>query len=673
MIYFGADYYPEHWDEDRWKTDIQLMAQAGFNVVRLAEFAWSVLEPEDNVFDFDWLDRIIDLLGQKGIKVVLGTPSAAMPPWIQQAIPDVMLVDANGVSRGYGSRRDYSPTNDVYIGYAVRIARKMAEHYANNPNIIGWQIDNELGDRCYAPSTKRQFQQWLQEKYGTLDALNQCWGTRFWSHVYQEWSQIPVPLMTATGPHNPGLHLDFYRFISDVYVDFQQKQIDVIRSIVPEYHFITHNLMGFAYPNINYFDFSKDLDFISWDNYPRGFWITDDEIDPTVPAISHTLMRSLKKKNFWVMEQQSGHGSWTIMPPIPRPGEIELWAYQAIAHGASGIVFFRWRTARFGAEQFWHGILDHDGVGRRRYAEVVNVGKTIKRIQPYLEDAQTNAQVAILFSYDSSFAFEIQPNNPDLSYRNHVHSYYRALHKVGIDVDFVAPDEDFSNYKLVIVPALYVTTPETVQHLTSFVERGGIVIVTTRSGVKNIDNAVVDSPLPGLLQDLCGVQVDEYDSPLTGQNYAVEFTEEVSSSLISDGGAEAASIWCDVLQTLSAKPIAYYTENYYAGTPVITLNSVGQGKVIYVGTIGNQALVQSLVSYGLQLANLKSVLCVPSGVEVTSRWQGDQQILFVLNHNLNPECIELDSEYLDLVTCQNYVDQVDINPKQVLVLKRVGT
>ena len=433
------------------------MQEAGFNVARLAEFAWSVLEPRDGEFDFGWLDRAIAVLAQHGIQSVLGTPSATPPPWLWYKIPDIALVDETGTPREFGSRREYSPTNAAYRTHAVRIARAMGEHYKDNPNVIGWQIDNEFGDRCYAPGTRLEFHRWLQREYHTLDALNECWGTRFWSHVYTDWAQIPVPNRRVHGQHNPSLHLDYLRFMSDVYVEFQQLQVDALRAVCPPEQFITHNFMGFKYPKINYFDLARTLDLVTWDNYPRGFWVQQAEITPAPLALNHAAMRGLKKQNFWVMEQQSGQGSWDMLPPMTRPGEIALWAYQGIAHGADGIVFFRWRTCRSGTEQYWHGVIDHDGQPRRRYAEVKAMGQQIARIGSAIAGSEVRAKTAIVLSYDSRFAFQVQQNNPDFSYERHIADYFAALHSANIAVDIVAPDDTLDGYDLVIVPALYIT------------------------------------------------------------------------------------------------------------------------------------------------------------------------------------------------------------------------
>ena len=459
MFRFGVDYYPEHWPQDRWPIDAQLMQEAGFNTVRLAEFAWSRLEPRPDHFDFGWLDQAIAVLQTHGIQVVLGTPTASPPPWVMAMFPDAYRVPESGQRMSYGNRRAYCPTHPGYRERSRIITAAMAAHYAGHPAVIGWQTDNEFGDRCYCPTCRAHFQAWLQRKYGSLDALNTAWGTVFWSHEYTEWSQIPAPLATAApfgeGSHNPGLALDYYRCLSDAYVAFQREQVEILRQQCP-HHFITHNLMGFGYDRLNYFDLAADLDFVTWDNYRRMQWTFHPDVNPSDAALAHDTMRGLKQKNFWVMEQQAGPGGWQVVSVAPRPGELRLWAYQGIAHGADAIIFFRWRTARFGTEQYWHGLLDHDARPGRRYAEIKRMGAEIQRLGEPVAGASVHADVAMLLDYDSRFAFQIQANNPQFTYTGHFGAIYQAFHRRNVAVDVIAAAVDLSPYRLVVVPAYHV-------------------------------------------------------------------------------------------------------------------------------------------------------------------------------------------------------------------------
>jgi beta-galactosidase len=662
MFYFGVDYYPEHWPEERWAEDARLMAEAGFNVARLAEFSWSYLEPQPSRFDFDWLDRAIRILQTRSIQVILGTPTASPPPWVMAIYPDAYRVLYSGQRQTYGNRREYCPTHPGYRERGRIVTQALSEHYADHPAVIGWQTDNEFGDRCYCPICRVHFQAWLQEKYDSLEALNDAWGTAFWSHVYTDWAQIPTPISTG-GSANPGLDLDYRRFMSDTYVRFQQEQVDILRRTCPN-HFVTHNLMGFGYDRINYFDLVRDLDFVAWDNYPRGFWDMQAEIDPSSAALSGDTMRGLKHQNYWVMEQQSGPSGWEVVGLAPRPGELRLWAYQSIAHGADAIIFFRWRTARFGTEEYWHGVLDHHGQPGRRYEELARMGSEIERIGEQIHGSVVKPTVAMMLSYEARFAFQLQPNNPEFSYSSHFQAIYCALHHQNVLVEVVSPADDLTAYKLVIAPALYVLPDEVAWNLRRFVEGGGILVVTPRTGVKDEANAVVNQRLPGLLSELCGVEVVEYDSLAAGMQNGLEF----ALPELTLAPSVCASVWCDVLKPETATVVARYTQDYYAGQPAITLNQFGQGQVVYVGTFGDIALYTALSPWLLALSNVEPLLAALEGVEVTERWQGDRRLLFLLNHTGQLQQVTVSKRYVDLISDAVYDGSVTVAPRDVLIL-----
>jgi len=667
MFYFGVDYYPEQWPEERWPKDTRLMAEAGFNVVRLAEFAWSKIEPKEGEYDFDWLDRAISILASRGIQIVLGTPTASPPPWLMVKHPDIFRMREDGRRVTFGNRREYCPNNPVYHDYTRRIVTRMAEHYANHPAVIGWQVDNEFGGRCYCPVCAESFQTWLRGRYESLETLNQKWGTVFWSHIYTDWAQIPVPLTTGGSP-NPGLALDFCRFSSDSYVAYQQMQIDILREKCPE-HFITHNFMGFKYDRIDYFDLARSLNFVSWDNYQRLQEDMFAGVDPSRGALAADSMRGLKNQNFWVMEQQAGSGGWEMVSVAPRPGELRLWAYQTIAHGADAVLFFRWRTARFGTEEYWHGLLDHHGRPSRRYEEIKRMGSEIRKAGEQIYGSTLKPVVGMILSYDSRFAFQIQANNPQFSYSDHFHQFYSALYHRHTLIDIVAPTADLSAYKLVVAPTLHIVSDAVAENLKRFAHAGGMLVVTARSGVKDEANAVVNQPLPGLLAELCGVEVEEYDSLGVDMHNELEFAlPELASNL-----PVPASVWCDVLKPNGATVVAHYTQDYYTGKPAITLNRFGQGQVVYVGTMGDVRLYETLAGWLLTLAGVRTVLVAPKGVEVTERWQGNRRLLFALNHTDREQEVTLDGRYTDLLDDSGVVEgRVFIAPRDVLVLLEEG-
>jgi len=662
MFYFGVDYYPEHWPEERWPEDARLMAEASVNVVRLAEFAWSLLEPQPGRFEFDWLDRAIEILTRHDIQVILGTPTASPPPWVMATMPDAYKANANSQRVTYGNRREYCPTHAGYRQRGCMITRAMAAHYVDHPDVIGWQIDNELSGRCYCSNCQTGFQNWLRDHYESLDRLNSAWGTAFWSHIYTQWSQIPVPLDTGGVP-NPGLELDYYRFISDTYVSFQQEQVDILRQACPS-HFITHNFMGFGFDQINYYDLAKSLDFVSWDNYPRTGWHLKKEVNPAYIALGHDTIRGFKGKPFWLMEEQAGSGGWQTLGVNPRPGEMRLWTYQAIAHGADAMVYFRWRTARYGTEQYWHGMLYHHGQPGRRYEEFKVIGLELERVGVQFLGAENRNQVALVLSYDARWAFQGQPNHADFKYPALFTSYYKALHRTNVGVDIVPPNADLSQYSLVIAPALYILTQVAADNLRDFVQNGGMLITTARSGVKDEANAVVDGFLPGLLAVICGVEVEDYDV------LSADMTVPLELALPGFVSRSAqAWLWFETLRPTSAQVVACYQHEYFSGKPAITLNKYGRGQTLYVGSLGTDGLHEILVDWALETSGIRPVMSAPPGIEITERWQGDRRLLFFLNHMEVEQEIPIQQSYVDLISGAVIKDNMKIAPFGVSVLE----
>jgi beta-galactosidase len=451
--------------------------------------------------------------------------------------------------------------------------------------------------------------------------------------------------------------------MSDTFTCFQQEQVDILRQICPK-HFITHNFMGFGFDQINYFDLAKPLDFVSWDNYPRTGWHLKKETDYAYLALGHDTTRGFKGKPFWVMEQQSGSGGWQTVGMTPRPGEMRLWTYQAIAHGADAIVYFRWRTARFGTEQYWHGVLYQHGQPGRRYAELKTIGGELQQIGKRLLGAENRNHVALILSYDTRWAFQGQANHAEFKYPALFTSYYRALHSRNIGVDIVPPDAVLSRYRLVIAPAVYVLTEKTADNLRGFVQNGGMLIATARTGVKDEANAVVNSYLPGLLADVCGVEVDEYDVQPADTTVALEMN-------LPERGADAAQarLWFDVLRPTTAQTIATYRSEYYAGSPAITLNHFGQGQSIYVGTLGGDALHDMLVGWAVESMDIPTIFTTPSGVEAMERWRGDQRLLFLLNHSGEIKEVPIDRSYVDLISGESIKENVLMPPLGVLVME----
>jgi len=659
-MYFGVDYYPEHWKKENWEKDADLMKQANINVVRLAEFAWSKIESQEGQFDFSWLDEAIDMLSRKEIKVVLGTPTAAPPKWMMDKHPDIYNVDKYGNIRGFGSRRHYCYNSEIFKQFTRRIVTEMANHYKSNPNIIAWQIDNEFGGLCYCDRCLKAFKRWLKERYVTIEKLNDEWGTVFWSHSYRKWDEIILPRYTVTEGvvpyvHNPGLLLDYYRFNSGSCKEYQKLQIDIIRKASPAKP-ITHNMMG-LFNEIDYYKLGEGLDFVSWDNYPNSQW-SKNHYD--YPALCADIMRGIKRQNFWVMEQQSGPCGWNFFRDTPKPGQLRLWTFQQIAHGADAIVYFRWRACLFGTEQYWYGILDHDGIPRRRYMEVKRTGQEFRLLSDVIVGSKVFTEVAIIRSFECGWSNMIHPGNEDFGYDEIIGQYHQALTENHISTDIVNSLDDLSSYKFVILPAHILMTEEIKKHLMDYVTAGGNLLITYRSGAREWNNQMTTKTLPGLLKELAGVEVEEFDSLNHGRTVKVMMKNELIEGY--------ASVWCDILKTDGAEILATYAQDYFSGMPAITVNNLGNGKVYYVGSDLDQKFITVMISSFCKEAGANPLLPKPvPNVEVMKRIMGGKEYLFILNHGEEEVSISIDG--FELISNAQLKGMLILKPYDVAIVK----
>lgn len=658
-IQFGVDYYPEHWERSRWETDYQMMKELGMDVVRLAEFSWSLLEPSDGVFAFDWLEEAVDLAQSYGIKVVLGTPTAAPPAWLIAKHPEIQPVDHEGHTHYFGGRHHDCQSNPVYRQYITRYVTAFAQRFGQHENVIGWQVDNELGNShgnlCYCGSCETNFRKWLEKKYGTIDALNENWGTTFWSQGYQDFSQIQAPKVTASG-ENPSQVLDWKLCHSDLIKDFHDQQAAIIRSFSPG-RFITHNLMGFS-DVVDYYDLAEELEFVSHDQYPTGHFHAEQNIFVgDRHAAELDVIRSFKQQSFWIMEQQSSITGWETLGRTPKPGQISLWSIQSVAHGADAIVYFRWRSCRMGTEQYWHGILPHSGIPGRSYHEIKAF---IARCKPLLAEVNglvPDAKVGIVYSYPQNYAMQIQPHHPDLRYVDHLKTYYNALYRLNVSVDFVSEAGDFSKYPVLIAPLQYLMSSELEESYRSYVANGGQLILTMRTGVKERNNlCMIDQALPGGLADIVGAEIHEYDC-LLQTDVSVKWDEE----------SFTGEKWADLITPTTAETLATYTSEFYAGTPAIVKNSYGKGVVYYVGTEMTPALADRFMA---ELAPVQAE-AYPSeaGIEIAYRDAKDTRYCFVMNHNDQACKVNIPAEWQPYFDEQTG-DTVPANGFHVYMVKR---
>src|SRR5579864_3166135 len=675
-LLFGTDYYPDQTPETLWEQDAVAMAAAGITNVRIAEFAWALMEPQEGSFDFKWLERAVGILHAHQIAVILGTPSAAPPPWLTQKYPEVLMVNEHGVTLSPGTRRFTCPTNATYRRLSLAVATAMAHAFSSTPGVIGWQIDNEftLGEspRCYCRFCREGFQQWLQERYGALPPLNRAWGTVFWSQTYTDFAQIPVPLPSGA-PVNPGLALDYDRYQSHANVTFLDEQLTILRQLCPT-HFVTTNNVGVV-DTINMRDLYRKLDFFSADNYPgfisivmngsdSGTSLGSDAVAPIV-SFTHDAARSVKDgQPFLVMEEQVGKSGQPFFSPQPEPGQVRLWTFQAIAHGAMGINYFRWDTADFGAEEYWHGLLNHDRSHSPAFDEVQRTIRELKSLGSDVLNARYAAELALCFDPVSDWALAIQPGQPKLKYVSEVLTWYGSIAASHAGVDIVDAAQDLSPYKILFAPVMYVVSQEQADKIREFVRRGGTFIAGFRLGVKDEHSRIVDTSLPGLLRDVMGVTVLDYQ-PIYSEKQGVRFSKSLA------GRDAECHLWADILDPGQAEVLATYTGNPHAGKAAITSHSFGGGKAIHLGAHLDPADLARVLLTLIATAGVKGALEVPAGIEVTRRRTDHGTITFVLNHTNAPQSIQIAGASKELLTGATRSGTVSLEPYGVCVLQSV--
>ncbi|HEX7617325.1 MAG TPA: beta-galactosidase [Verrucomicrobiae bacterium] len=678
-MFFGADYYPEHWvfpyagtadnPEGAWERDAALMVKAGINVVRIGEFTWGLCEPEEGKYDFLWLRRVMDIMGQHGIQVVLGTPTAAPPVWLAKKHPEILPLDERGRVKHEGTRRAVCLSSDVFWDYSRRIVTAMVEALGDHPQLIAWQIDNSMGGNdtefSFNEATREEWHLWLQAKYGTIERLNDLLGLRFWGQTVTAWDQVPMP-MYAPAMHNPALLLDWNRFSSDTMVQFVKMQADLLHEKCPK-HPVTVTMRAFR-RQYDHFDMADAVDFVS---------VESDVVMKTKTAelaCDVDMLRSLKKADirtpngdygFWAMEQKVGQVSYQDVNPLLQPGLIRLFTYQLISRGASGILYFRWRQPRIGSEKFYGAILPHHIEGNNRvFMEISQIGDELKLLAPSLKDTKVVSEVCILYSHDNDWSLQ-QPNQPNkyFNLREHVQLIYNALHDRNIPVDFARPSEDISQYKIVFAPSLHVLAPAEADRLKLYVQNGGTLISTFNTGLVDQHHITPDTGFPGDMTDLFGLEVLEFDPIPPGEENHLTFKGVFPTSHL-----HPAKLWCDIIEPKGCQVLAVYAKGFYASRPAMTMNNFGLGKAIYIGTMSHQHFYNDLVIWLRQMCNLHPLLKVPENVEVCMREKEGTRVYFLLNHQNSPVRIQFYKPMHDFLTGNTFSGNYDLPPHGVLVL-----
>lgn len=620
-ILLGAAWYPEQWPESRWNTDLDLMEKAHIHLVRIGEFAWSSMEPSEGKYNFGWLDKAIAMAAQHHICVVLGTPSAAPPAWLTSKYPQTLRVSENGVRAQHGNRQQFSFSDPLYRKFVYNIVLQMARRYGHNPDVVGWQLDNEFAEPDFGPTSQAQFHAWLQKRYGTIANLNEKWATAYWSQTYDNFDEIPV----RADNENPALLLDWKRFVTDTWKSYAQNQINALRPNIDPRQFITTNTMGW-FDGFNEYELHSILDMAAWDDY-----ISSDHYDYLDNGARHDLTRGYKRKDFWVMETEPVFVDWRKTNTPLKKGQVIDMAWQAIGHGANAVEYWQWRSAPNGQEEYHGTLIGADGKPVPVYWQIQKLGAEFDETGSALEGTSPHSRVAIINDYDSRWAINFQRQSARFDPVKEMLAFYDPLRTMSQAVDIVSAQAPLSSYKLVVAPALNVLTPVEAEHLMHYVRNGGHLILGPRSGMKNEYNGLNPQGQPGPLEPFLGARVLQY--------YAL------ANNVPLDGffGPGRAKIWAEQLTVTAKDPEADHihvlerygkSNGWLDGQPAIVTRRYGTGSITYVGAWLNPPLMQKFAAWALHDAGVRPILPnVPMGVEVCQRSSAAKDILILINHD----------------------------------------
>ncbi|SDR86416.1 beta-galactosidase [Microterricola viridarii] len=648
-MHYGGDYNPEQWPEQTWHEDVARMREAGVTMVSLGIFAWARIQPAEGVFDWEWLDTVIELLHQGGIAVDLATATASPPPWATSAYPEMLPRDADGSVFWPGSRQAFAPSSPVYRRLAAELVTALVERYKDNPAVVMWHVNNEYGCHLhydYSDNARDAFRVWLEAKYGTVEALNAAWGTAFWSQLYTDFDQI-VPPRKAPYSLNPAGLLDFKRFTSDTLLELFRMEKAIIRSAGATQP-VTTNFMG-AFPPADYWRWAQEIDVISDDCYP-------DPNDPEsfrASAFARDLMRSFNPDVPWIlMEQATNALNWRQTNAPKAPGQMAAVSMQAVARGADGVMFFQWRQSRSGSEKFHSAMLPQAGTRTRTWREVTALGAELAAL-PELPRGSRDARVAIVFDWQNWWAI----GNPDhpvvLDYPSLVQDWYAAIHRLHVQVDIVQPGSDLEGYRVVIAPQLYLLTADDAANLLAFAASGGHLLVTAFSDVVDENDAFREGGYLTQLGGALGIWLEDFGALVPPTRATGTGDSAGATAASTDGAAPAVpgqmfapiasqlgpitgTLLAEEIHLAGATALGRFAGGRRDGDPAFTVNSHGRGAAYYLATVPDAAGAAAIAACLFTEAGVEPVLAgLPETVEAVRRGA----VLTLINHDSRPATV----------------------------------
>ena len=651
-IAFGGDYNPEQWPREVWDEDVALMREAGVSFVTLGVFSWSWLEPAKGEYEFDWLDEVMDLLHANGIAVDLATATATPPPWLSTAHPDLLPVDRDGHTLWPGSRQAWCPSSPVYREYALALTRQLAQRYHDHPALALWHVSNEYACHnlpCYCDTCAAQFRRWLQQRHGTLDALNDSWGTAFWSQRYTAWEQVLPPRRTTTFA-NPTHVLDYSRFQSDQLLDFYRAEKAVLAETSPGVPVTTNFMTNTGFRLLDYAQWAPEQDVVSTDHY-----VVDALVDPQGElSFSADLTRGLAAGRPWLlMEHSTSAVNWQPVNRAKAPGEMTRNSLVHVARGADTLGFFQFRQSRAGAEKFHSALVPHTGSDSARFREVAELGALAERLGEVV-GSTVDADIAILWDYQSNWA-ATGPAMPSEAFApaDVPRTIHRLLRDRGFTADVVHPAADLTAYRVVVVPTLYAVTDAHAQAVSRAAHGGAQVVVTFFSGISDEHDHVRLGGYPGAFRDLLQVRSEEFFPLRAGETVA-----------LSEG---SGSLWSEDLTTVGAEVVQTYAAGPLAGKPAVTRARAGDGAAWYLATLPDGSTLGGLLDRVLADAGVDPAAQVPPGVEAVRRRNGDRSWLFLVNHTGDPQ--DVPASGTDLVSGDRASGTAHLPPGGVAVVR----